>query len=161
MLLSIRSTFNFVMPSTDLIFVQGFTFLNIPRSYYGILTREMLENGLQHADAAIAPPTRLISPACAEAIYCICASEGLLHDDCSLALDATEDSIMQILGSKVPVNFLEEYEQNKVGIVKTILHSRYVNLHNLLRVSDEEAMCTLLCLMLVVHTHSSQYIFCC
>ncbi len=147
------------MPSIYLISKQGFTFLNIPRSYYGILTREMLENGLQHAEAALSPPTRLLSPACAEAIYCICSSEGLLHDDCSLALDVTKDSIMQILSSKMPANFLEEYAQNKVSIVKTILHSRYVNLHNLLRVSDEKATWTLPCLMLVVHTHSLQHVY--
>ena len=139
-----------------LMFLQGFTFLNIPRSYYGILTRDMLENGVKRAKATLGPPQRLLSPDCAETIYNICASEGLLQDDCSVKLDASKDSITQILSSKIPCSFQEEYDQNKDGIVKTILQSRYVNLYNLLRVSDltEMYMLPACFALLITHNHN-------
>jgi hypothetical protein len=107
-----------------------------------------------HAEATLGPPQRLLSPDCAEVIYNICASEGLLQDDCSLKLDASEDSITQILSSKIPISFQEEYDQNKVDIVKTILHSRYVNLYNLLRVSNSTAMYMLPACVTLLTTHN-------
>ncbi len=93
---------------------------------------------MQTTERTLVPPQRMLSPECAEAIYNICASEGLLQDDCSLTLDASKDSIIEILSLKVPILFQDEFARNKGGIVNTILHSRYVNLHNLLRVSGSE-----------------------
>lgn len=75
-----------------------------------------------------------LSPECAQAVYDICATSGLLHDDCSLILDTTENEIKRIIDSKIPTQHREEYCQNSDMVVKTILHSRYVNLYNLLRV---------------------------
>ena len=98
----------------------------------------MLEKGVQTTVTTLVPPQRMLSPECAEAIYNICASEGLLQDDCSVTLDASKDSIIEILSSKIPVLFQEEFALNKVGIVETVMQSRYVNLHNLLRVSGSK-----------------------
>mmetsp|Transcript_11403 Transcript_11403/g.21044 ORF Transcript_11403/g.21044 Transcript_11403/m.21044 type:complete len:703 (-) Transcript_11403:90-2198(-) len=114
-------------------FGEGFTFLNIPRSYYGILTRDMLVKGLQYKEEHLASTKELLSPDCANFVYDICVSEGLLHDDCSLILDTREDTIKKIIDSKIPALHQEEYSLNRDGVVKTILHSRYVNLYNLLR----------------------------
>ena len=102
-------------------FGEGFTFLNIPRSYYGILTRDMLS------------AKGLLSVECAAAVYGICISEGLLHNDCSLNLDMSEDDIKKAVDAKIPPLHQDEYSQKRDEVVKTILYSRYVNLHNLLR----------------------------
>lgn len=98
----------------------------------------MLEKGVQSTETSLAPPHKMLSRECAEEIYNICLSEGLLQDDCSLTLDASADSIYTILSSNIPASFQEEFAQNEVGVVKTILQSRYVNLHSLLRVSDSK-----------------------
>ncbi|KAL3766600.1 hypothetical protein ACHAW5_002016 [Stephanodiscus triporus] len=112
------------------IFGEGFTFLSIPRSYYGILTEDMLVKGVRREDAK---GKGSLSPDCAGAVYDICARGGLLHEDSSLALDATEDSITMTIDSMIPALHREEYDRQRVGTVETILHSRYVNLYNLLR----------------------------
>lgn len=102
-------------------FGEGFTFLNIPRSYYGILTRDMFS------------ANRLLSVECAAAVYDVCISEGLLHTDCSLNLDMSADDIKMAIDAKIPPLHQDEYSQRRDEVVKTILHSRYANLHNLLR----------------------------
>eukprot|EP00581_Thalassiosira_minuscula_P018699 CAMPEP_0183712152 /NCGR_PEP_ID=MMETSP0737-20130205/7373_1 /TAXON_ID=385413 /ORGANISM="Thalassiosira miniscula, Strain CCMP1093" /LENGTH=775 /DNA_ID=CAMNT_0025940731 /DNA_START=4 /DNA_END=2331 /DNA_ORIENTATION=- len=115
---------------------EGFTFLNIPRSYYGVLTKDMLVKGCGYdkgQNLASKEKNNFLTPSCAEAIYDICASEGLLHDDCSLVLDTTEDSAVKVIGSKIPALHQDEYFLKKDEVIKTIFHSRYVNLYNLLR----------------------------
>ena len=105
--------------------MKGFTFLNIPRSYYKILTRDMLVivNNLQQDSTE-----GMLSAKCADVIYDICVSEGLLHDDCSLVLDISKDAIKTIIESKIPAMHQEEYSHSRDDVVKTILHSRYANL---------------------------------
>ena len=83
----------------------------------------------------------LLSEECANAVYDICVSGGLLNDDCSLNLDAPEDTVRNvigssILGSSIPASLKEEYVKHEDDVVKTIMHSRYVNLYKLLRVSQ-------------------------
>ena len=96
----------------------------------------MIEKGVQRAaDDTFAFGKRCISSDCANAVYDICASEGLLHEDSSLSLDATERTITSILNSNIPPPVKEEFEQNKADIVKIIMYSRYVNLFKLLGVS--------------------------
>ena len=92
--------------------------------------------GLQYTRELVTS-TEMLSLDCSDVIYDICASEGLLHDDCSLALDASADSIKMIIYSKITAwpRHQEEYFQNRDRLVKTILHSRYANLYNLLGVS--------------------------
>lgn len=116
------------------IFGEGFTFLNIPRSYYGILTRDMLVKGVyQQNNKDSLGEEFLLSLDCATAVYDLCVSKGFLHDDSSLRLDITEDSITRILDSNIPPVHREEYINKRSDIVKTILHSCYVNLYSLLK----------------------------
>ena len=90
---------------------------------------------MQHHTVESRPSTKtLLSPECARTVYKICATSGLLHDDGSLILDTTDNEIKKIIDSKIPTQHREEYYQNSDMVVKTILHSRYVNLFNLLRV---------------------------
>ena len=98
----------------------------------------MIVKGLQHKEEHLTSTKELLSPDCADFVYDICVSEGLLHDDCSLILDTREDAIKKIIDSKIPALHQEEYSLNRDGVVMTILHSRYVNLYNLLRVSRRE-----------------------
>lgn len=77
----------------------------------------------------------LLSQECANAVYDICVSGGLLHDDCSLNLDASEDTVRKVIGSSIPASHKEEYFKHEDDVVKIIMHSRYVNLYKLLRVS--------------------------
>ena len=91
--------------------------------------------GIQDPDKS-QPSNDMLSLDCANAVFDICASEGLLLDDCSLKLDATADSIKMTLGSNISADHRAEYSRNKDGIIETILHSRYANLYKLLRVSN-------------------------
>ncbi|KAL7527053.1 hypothetical protein ACHAXR_001775, partial [Thalassiosira sp. AJA248-18] len=131
---------DFVQQANDRrkMFGEGFTFLNIPRSYYGILTRDMLVKGMQNKEEHHTSTKALLSSECAGVVYDICVSERLLLDDYSLALETSENAIKKIIDSKIPSLHREEYSHNRDAVVKTILHSRYANLYNLLRVSQRE-----------------------
>lgn len=76
-----------------------------------------------------------ISANCANAVFEICVSEGLVLDNFSLDLDISKDKVTEVLDTQIPVFCSEEYCQNKQFIVDTIMRSRYVNLYYLLRVS--------------------------
>jgi len=78
----------------------------------------------------------LLSQDCANTVYDICVSGGLLHDDCSLNLNASEDIVRNVIASSIPTSHKEEYVKHEEDVVKTIMHSRYVNLYKLLRVSQ-------------------------
>lgn len=77
----------------------------------------------------------LLSSDCATAIYDICVSEGLLHDDSSLNLDVSEDSAAKLIDLKIPALNNDEYLKHREEVIRTIMRSRYVNLYSLLRVS--------------------------
>jgi len=119
-------------------FGEGFTFLSIPRSYYGVLAAEMLARGvrMREGPSELEGGGSFLSPECAAAVYGACVSGGLTREDSSLDLDATVGSITAVIDSRIPDEHREEYARKRGGIVETILRSRYVNLYNLLRVSD-------------------------
>ena len=119
-------------------FGEGFTFLSIPRSYYGVLEAEMLARGvrMREGPSELEGGGSFLSPECAAAVYGACVSGGLIHEDSSLDLDATVGSITAVIDSRIPDVHREEYARKRGDIVETILRSRYVNLYNLLRVSD-------------------------
>lgn len=114
-------------------FGEGFTFLNIPRSYYGILTKEMLVKGISRQNELTSTTQDILSLECAHVVYDICITERLLNDDCSLILDKSKDLIQETIDSNIPSLYQEEYSLNRDRVVETILHSRYANLYNLLR----------------------------
>ncbi len=136
---------DFVQDSNDnrQLFGEGFAFLNIPRSYCGILMVDILVMGVssvRRREDGTANLTNtagaFLSAGCALAICDVCAMGGLLHDNSSLVLDATEDIIRTIIDSGIPPVHREEYLAKRDGIVESILHSRYVNLYNFLRVRE-------------------------
>ena len=100
---------------------EGFTFLNIPRSYYGVLSVAHL------VEEAV------ISSGCAKAIM-VAALEGkAVALDGAVDLDLSEKDIGQRLDNLVDVNHLSEYHEKKPEILKTIMRSRYKNLYSLLK----------------------------
>ena len=76
----------------------------------------------------------VLSLECSHAIFAICASEGVLLDDSSVGLDITGSTIQMILDSKISLEHKKEYLQNRKEVIEIILHSRYVNIYNLLKV---------------------------
>jgi hypothetical protein len=76
----------------------------------------------------------VLSLECAHAIFDICAGGGVFLDDSSVDLDISGSTIQMILDSKIPLEHKEEYLQNRKEVVEIILHSRYVNMYNLLKV---------------------------
>lgn len=91
--------------------------------------------GIQDPGQPASSTKGLLSTECAEAVYDICVSEGLLLEQ-SVDLDASEGSVERILDSNMPALYQGEYSRNRGAVVETILHSRYSNLYKLLRVSD-------------------------
>jgi hypothetical protein len=114
---------------------EGFTFLNIPRSYYGVLSVDLLEHGLPQTktskDAASAVTTH-ISRECAVAIMQACEQSRIC--DATGALDLTLDgeAIEDLIRQFLPMDQLNEFLAKKKSIVEIALRSRYINLHKLL-----------------------------
>ena len=135
--------FNIVIISY-LLLPQGFTFLNIPRSYYGVLTKDLLMNGINDELSE----GNSVSKECANAVFGICVSEGLVGEDCSLDLDVTKDKVKEVLDSNIPPTYSQEYQKNKCFVLDIIMLSRYVNLFYLLRVSCiDDIHCIITCLI--------------
>jgi hypothetical protein len=117
---------------------QGFSFLNIPRSYYGVLTAEQLMQGI------LGDGSDSVSKECAHEIMevlwsgvsesaggSLLSKEGALDLDCSRKdLDgAIEKGLLH--GDHTAA--LEEYRQRRDGVLSVILRSRYRNLYSLLQ----------------------------
>lgn len=111
---------------------EGFTFLNIPRSYYGVLTPSQLTT-YSGCNDEIA-----ISETVAQTIMDACITSGIATSEGAVSLQLqpkdVEIALDPILLSLVPEtnSVVEAYRSNKESIIRTILHSRYINLHNLL-----------------------------
>jgi len=111
---------------------QGFTFLNIPRSYYGVLTPSQLTTCSGCNDEIV------ISETVAQAIMDACITSGIATSEGAVSLQLqpkdVEIALDPILLSLVPEtnSVVGAYRSNKESIIRTILHSRYINLHNLL-----------------------------
>jgi len=98
---------------------EGFTFLKIPRSYYGVLTTKLLED---RAD---------LSGACADAVLSHCEKNGLVVEG-AVDLQLTPDQLLSKFDGSFDRHFQKEFEQRRDIIVDTILRSRYINMYNLL-----------------------------
>ena len=95
----------------------------------------MLRKGIENIkDPSGNKSDDILSLECAHAIFDICAAEGVLLDDSSVDLDIAGSTIRTILDSKISPEHKEEYLQNRAEVVAIILHSRYVNMYNLLKV---------------------------
>jgi hypothetical protein len=100
---------------------EGFTFLNIPRSYYGVLSEKdlMMDSG--------------ISMECAESIMLACFENGVAALDGAVDLSISPEAIATILEASIPADHVGAFQANRVGILDTVLKSRYKNLHSLLK----------------------------
>ncbi|KAL7576276.1 hypothetical protein ACA910_018101 [Epithemia clementina (nom. ined.)] len=99
---------------------EGFTFLNIPRSYYGVLTISDLEG--------------VVSKECAQNVWNTLDKHHLLAHDGAVDLQLSRSTLDAMITESVSNStFHNEYISNKEQVLKTILQSRYKNLYNLLR----------------------------
>jgi hypothetical protein len=94
----------------------------------------MLRRGIDNIKDPSSKVDDVLTSECAHAIFEVCAGEGVMLDDSSVDLDMSGRTIQMILDSKIPLEHKEEYLQNRKEVVEVILHSRYVNMYNLLKV---------------------------
>jgi hypothetical protein len=107
---------------------SGFSFLRIPRSYYGILTVKQLTEGIR-GDGSDA-----VSNECAQAIVDCLEAASVLTMDGALDLTVGVDDLTDILTKGLKAETLrDEFELKSDEVVATILRSRYRNVYNLLR----------------------------
>jgi len=99
---------------------EGFTFLKIPRSYYGVLTKELLQQRAQLTEET------------ATSIMECCEMNRIMSMEGAVDLDLNPCDLSDLLSQSLDQDAKDEYETNKNVIVETILRSRYINMHNLL-----------------------------
>lgn len=98
--------------------VQGFTFLNIPRSYYGVV------------DVVHLVKCTGMSSSLAEATITVLENSGIVAPDGAVSLDATKGSVTEILDNEFGED--DMYQEKKDEIIDAVLESRYKNLYSLL-----------------------------
>ena len=98
---------------------EGLTFLNIPRSYYGVLMESQFD--------------QVLSPVAARAIMNVCESTQITSAEGAVDLELTRDDISRLLDGNMPEECQEECKSKKDEIMGIILRSRYTNLYSLLR----------------------------
>lgn len=103
--------------------------MNIPRSYYGILSSRQLVDDMEGA----------LSAPCAEAVVDCLEHSILMSKDGAVDLDLDRDKLVLALDSNGGLSTWDEYLRNRDGIATAILKSRYRNLYKLLgeQVSEE------------------------
>jgi hypothetical protein len=113
---------------------EGFTFLRIPRSYYGILTLDQLVEGIVLGEVYDG-----LGEECAKAVMETLEAAQVLTRDGAVDLDQTEDTIDFILEKGLDGLILEEYRNKRKCAIGVSLCSRHKNLYSLLRhhVSEE------------------------
>jgi hypothetical protein len=104
---------------------EGFTFLNIPRSYYGILTQSQLTEGIAGG--------KTVCEGCATAIVDLMRSKSVLAKDGAVEMDLTRAQLDTMLEEGLESNYRDEYLLSKDGVVDVIMKSRYNNLYSLLQ----------------------------
>ena len=106
---------------------EGFTFLNIPRSYYGVLTHNLIEKGI-----AGKLDEFQISSSCAQAIVDICERVAITDGVGAVDLNLSNEEIAQRIDSVIDSTHKDEFLKHKDEIIERILLSRYLNLYKLL-----------------------------
>jgi len=98
---------------------EGLTFLNIPRSYYGVLMESQFD--------------QVLSPLAAHAVMDVCETAQLTSPEGAVDLELTREEIADLLDNSLPQEHQEEYKSKKDETLDVILRSRYINLYSLLR----------------------------
>jgi hypothetical protein len=99
---------------------EGFTFLKIPRSYYGVLTKGLLQQSAH------------VTEETATSIMECCETKGVMSMEGAIDLNLNADDLTDLLSESLDRGAIDEYETNKKAIVEIILRSRYINMFNLL-----------------------------
>jgi hypothetical protein len=99
---------------------EGFTFLRIPRSYYGILTSKFLVEQVTGIDLKLA-----------DKIVRVCHEENIVEMDGAVDLSLDAESVERRL-EKISTQD-EAFWVYKDSIVEAILKSRYINMYKLLK----------------------------
>jgi len=99
---------------------EGFTFLKIPRSYYGVLTAKLLKDSVDLSDD------------CANAVMECCEASGFMSLEGGIDLQLTPEQLCGHLDDSLDEDIQKEFEANKDLVLDTILRSRYINLYVLL-----------------------------
>ena len=98
---------------------EGLTFLNIPRSYYGVLMESQFD--------------QILASITARAVMDVCESTQITSAEGAVDLELAGDDISRLLDSNMPEEYQKEYQSKKDEILDIILRSRYANLYSLLR----------------------------
>eukprot|EP00977_Amphora_coffeiformis_P008832 scaffold1995_cov167-Amphora_coffeaeformis.AAC.12 len=106
---------------------EGFTFLRIPRSYYGVLTSDMLTDGIAGGGSDG------VTEACAKELMEGLVHKGTLTKEGALDLDLSREQVDSIVEEVLTGPSLDEYNERKQGVLNVIMRSRYKNLYALLR----------------------------
>ncbi len=103
---------------------EGFTFLNIPRSYYGVCSNQFLETQVEGG----------LSKECSREVMECCEKSHFMSLDGAIDLNITSEEISQYLDEKIEESgdTRNEFQDKKDLIVDAILRSRYTNLVSLL-----------------------------
>eukprot|EP00978_Attheya_sp_CCMP212_P013562 scaffold34042_cov53-Attheya_sp.AAC.2 len=127
---------------------EGFTFLNIPRSYYGVLTEKQLVHGISSSthpsddtceEDLNGSTAQGLSESCASSILIALEKSGVISSEgaVDLDLDASDmDDALEkhlIMDPSSSSDHVEEYRNKKQEVIDIILRSRYTNLYSLLR----------------------------
>lgn len=106
---------------------EGFTFLRIPRSYYGVLTTA-------HLVESTGIPEKV-----AKSILALFEEQEVVATDGAVNLDMNRDAIAQILDAGIAATHRSIYESKRHEILDAVIDSCYKNLYSLLRddVSEE------------------------
>jgi len=115
---------------------EGFTFLNIPRSYYGVLTIPYLMDRVKKNDQPAGEGLlgRIgLSEDGARAILEACILGKVASMDGAVDLELPRDAISNRLDQHLAAEYKRMFEGQKDVILDAIMHSRFTNLYSLLR----------------------------
>ena len=112
---------------------EGFTFLNIPRSYYGVVTVPYLMNRLSSAQSSGEGSGLGMNEDGARMILEACIKGGVTSKDGAVDLELTRQEISDRLKKHLYAGDENMFKGKEEVILDAILHSRYSNLYNLLR----------------------------
>jgi 4-hydroxyphenylpyruvate dioxygenase-like putative hemolysin len=106
---------------------EGFTFLRIPRSYYGVLTPILLTRHPEYDNLD------LVSLECASAVVDVLRSNEIVASDGAVALELDVPRVQAVLRGHLGPSVLDEYVAKEDAVLSVIGQSRYRNLYALLR----------------------------
>ncbi|CAB9503861.1 expressed unknown protein [Seminavis robusta] len=112
---------------------EGFTFLRIPRSYYGVVTIPFLISQVGSTQSSGEGGNPGLSEDSARAIQEACIKSDVTSKDGAVDLELTRQEISDRLSKNMAEEYSNDFNIQKDAVLDAILHSRYSNLYSLLR----------------------------